>query len=153
MKFLSLIDSFNMVQWVKDPTHTYRHTLDLVLSHGFSITDAQVFDTLLSDHMPVLFTLPFSQLSSSITPTIQLTRSFFSHFCDDFTNTFNEMCLSLSLESSLPDLNAEQHLSLFNTACSEVLNTMAPLKAKKSKTEPWLNDNIRSLWQACKRAQ
>ncbi len=41
-EFLSLIDSFNMVQWVKDPTHTHGHTLDLVLSHSFSITDAQV---------------------------------------------------------------------------------------------------------------
>ncbi len=155
IEFLSLIDSFNMVQWVKDPTHTHGHTLDLVLSHGFSITDVQVFDTLLSDHMPVLFTLPFSQLSSSITPTVQLTRSFSSHFCDDFTNTFNKVCLSLSLESFLPDLDAEQHLSLFNTACSEVLNTTAPLKPKKSKpkTEPWLSDNIRSLRQACRRAE
>ncbi len=155
IEFLSLIDSFNMVQLVKDPTHTHGHTLDLVLSHGFSITDVQVFDTLLLDHMPVLFTLPFSQLSSSITPTVQLTRSFSSHFCDDFTNTFNKVCLSLSLESFLPDLDAEQHLSLFNTACSEVLNTTAPLKPKKSKpkTEPWLSDNIRSLRQACRRAE
>ncbi len=93
IEFLSLIDSFNMVQWVKDPTHTHGHTLDLVLSHGFSITDAQVFDTLLSDHMPVLFTLPFSQLSSSITPTVQLTRSFSSHFCDDFTPLTRCACL------------------------------------------------------------
>uniref|UniRef100_A0A673MBL0 Scavenger receptor class B member 1 n=1 Tax=Sinocyclocheilus rhinocerous TaxID=307959 RepID=A0A673MBL0_9TELE len=108
-----------------------------------------------SDHMPVLFMMPFPQLSSSITPTVQLTRSFSSHLCDDFTNTFNEMCLSLSLESSLPDLDADQHLSLLNTACSEVLNTTAPLKLKKSKpkTEPWLNDNIRFLRQACRRAE
>ncbi len=113
--------------------HINRHSWDLVLSHGFSITDVQVFDTLLSDHMPVLFTLPFSQLSLSITPTEQLPRSFSSHFCDDFTNTFNKVCLSLSLESFLPDLDAEQHLSLFNTACSEVINTTAPLKPKKSK--------------------
>ncbi len=98
IEFLSLIDSFNMVQWVKDPTHTHGHTLDLVLSYGFSITDAQVFDTLLSDHWPVLFMLPFSQLSSSITPTVQLTCYFSSHFYDDFTNTFNKVCLSLSLE-------------------------------------------------------
>ncbi len=134
-------------------THVY--TLDLVLSHGFLITDAQVLDTLLSDHMPILCTLPFSQLSSSIIPTVQLTRSFSSHLCDDFTNIFNKVCLSLSLESCLPYLDAEQHLSLFNTACAEVLNTTAPLKPKKSKpkTEPWLSDKIRSLRQACRRAE
>ncbi len=28
MEFLSLIDSFSMVQWVKDSTHTHGHTLD-----------------------------------------------------------------------------------------------------------------------------
>ncbi len=154
LEFLSLIDSFNMVQWMKDPTHTHGHTLYLVLSRGFSITDAKVFDTLLSGQMPVLFMLPFSQWSSSIIPTVQPTRYFSSHLCDAFTNTFNEVCLSLSLESSLPDLDVEQFLSLFN-ACSEVLNTTAPLKPKKSKpeTEPWLNDNICSLSQACRRAE
>uniref|UniRef100_A0A8C1GYK9 Scavenger receptor class B member 1 n=1 Tax=Cyprinus carpio TaxID=7962 RepID=A0A8C1GYK9_CYPCA len=103
-----------------------------------------------SDHMPVLFTMPFPQLSSSITRTVQLTHSFSSHFCDDFSNTFNMMCLSSS-----PDLDADQHLSLLNTACSEVLNTTAPLKLKKSKpkTKSWLYDNIRSLRQACRRAE
>ncbi len=140
-----------MVQWVK---HMYiRWTWFSLMV--FSITDAQVLDTLLSDHMPILCTLPFSQLSSSIIPTVQLTRSFSSHLCDDFTNIFNKVCLSLSLESCLPYLDAEQHLSLFNTACAEVLNTTAPLKPKKSKpkTEPWLSDKICSLRQACRRAE
>ena len=35
--FLSLIDSFNLVQCVSGPTHEHGHTLDLVLSHGLSV--------------------------------------------------------------------------------------------------------------------
>ncbi len=82
-----------------------------------------------------------------------LVKDFISEFtafvgdCIKYNNILllGDLCLSLSLESFLPDLDAEQHLSLFNTACSEVLNTTAPLKPKKSKpkTEPWLSDNIR----------
>lgn len=87
MEFFNLIDSFNMVQWVKDPTHVHGHTLDLILSHGFFITNVQVFDTLLSDHMPVLFTMPLPQSSSSTTYTVQWSRFFSSHFQDDFIST------------------------------------------------------------------
>lgn len=155
MEFFNLIDSFNMAQWVKDPTHIHGHTLDLVLSHGFSTTNVQVFDTLISDHMPVLFTMPLPQSSSITAHTVQWSRFFSSHFQDDFTSTFNEVSLSLSLESSLPDLDAEQHLSLLNTACLEVLNTTAPLKPIKSKikTEPWIDNNIRTLRRACRSAE
>ncbi len=84
----------------------------------------------------------------------------FTAFVGDCITKYNnilllgDLCLSLSLEQFLPDLDAEQHLSLFNSACSEVLNTTAPLKPKsKPKTEPWLSDNIRSLRQACRRAE
>lgn len=35
--FLNVIDSFNLVQFVTDPTHEHGHTLDLVLSCGLQI--------------------------------------------------------------------------------------------------------------------
>jgi len=155
MEFLNLIDSFNMVQWVKDPTHSHGHTLDLVLSHGVFITDVQVFKTLISDHMPVMFSMSLPPTRSHISSIAQWTRSFSPCFHEEFSNSFNELCLSLSMESPLPDVDAEEHLSLFNTVCSEVLNTTAPLKVKKSKpkSELWLNDTIRSLRRACRRAE
>ena len=39
--FLSLIDSFNLVQCVSGPTHEHGHTLDLVLSHGLSVSNLE----------------------------------------------------------------------------------------------------------------
>ncbi len=35
--FLNIIDSFNLEQSVKVPTHEHGHTLDLVLSYGISL--------------------------------------------------------------------------------------------------------------------
>ena len=58
--FLSLIDSFNFVQWVSGPTHEHGHTLDLVLSHGLSVFNLVICDNVVSDHMPVLFDAGFS---------------------------------------------------------------------------------------------
>lgn len=111
-------------------THAHGHTLDLVFSHGISVTDVKVFDTLISDHMPVLFSMSFPPSMSHVTPTAQWTCSFSPCFRDEFTNTFNEVCPSVSLESLLHDLDADEHLSLFNTVCSEVLNITAPLKSQ-----------------------
>ncbi len=53
--FLSLIDSFNLVQSVSGPTQERGHTLDLVLSFGLPVFNLEVCDAAFSDHMPVLF--------------------------------------------------------------------------------------------------
>ncbi len=56
-EFLNLIDSFSLVQWIKDSTHVQGHILDLVLSHGFAVSDIEISDFLLSDHKPILFSI------------------------------------------------------------------------------------------------
>lgn len=53
--FLNLIDFFNFVQSVFGPTRECGHTLDLVLSYGLPVHNLEICDTILSDHMPVLF--------------------------------------------------------------------------------------------------
>ncbi|KAG8008077.1 Adenosine deaminase domain-containing protein 2 [Nibea albiflora] len=40
--FLSLVDSFNLVQCVSGPTHEHGHTLDLILSHGLSVSNLEI---------------------------------------------------------------------------------------------------------------
>lgn len=65
-EFLSLIDSFNLMQSVTSPTHEKGHILDLVLSYGLCITVSEMCDAGISDHMPVLFTAvaPGSEIST-----------------------------------------------------------------------------------------
>lgn len=44
---------------------------------------------------------------------------------------------------------------LFNSSCLEILDAVAPLRHKRSnfKSKVWLDDNARSLRQACRRAE
>lgn len=57
--FLSLLDSFDFVQWVSGPTHVQGHTLDLILSRGKSVLDIKIEDAGISDHLPILFYVSF----------------------------------------------------------------------------------------------
>ncbi len=43
-KDLNLVDSFGLNQFMKGPTHTHGHTLDLVLFYGISIYDIEICD-------------------------------------------------------------------------------------------------------------
>ncbi len=59
-------------------------------------------------------------------------------------------CVNLSLQ-----LCAEELLSLFNSTCTSILDSIAPLKVKraKHKSKPWLNEPTRALRQICRRAE
>lgn len=52
-------------------------------------------------------------------------------------------------------LDANEHLSIFNNNCLNILNYIAQLKAKKRKHNSafWHNDTTRSLRQACRKAE
>lgn len=59
--FLNVLDSFGLVLWVSDPTHSHGHILDSDLSFGFLLTSVKTVKTAFSDHSAVLldFVLPF----------------------------------------------------------------------------------------------
>lgn len=54
-EFVNVIDSFDLTQWVKGPTHKLGHTLDLVLSFNLHIQDIMIDEVVFSDHKPVFF--------------------------------------------------------------------------------------------------
>ncbi len=49
-EFLNLLESFDFLQCVSGPTHERGHTLDLILSLGFSVSRVKIADTVFSDH-------------------------------------------------------------------------------------------------------
>lgn len=58
LDFIKLLDSFDLTQYVKQPTHDKGHMLDLVLSHhGCCVDD-------INDHNAVLFQVPLFSLDS-----------------------------------------------------------------------------------------
>lgn len=63
----------------------------------------------------------------------------------DFSVAFRKM--AGASDAYLQDLSTTKHLSLFNTACTNILDEVALLKAKHQKPtfEPWVNDNVQDL--------
>lgn len=90
----------------------------------FSSFEVQTF--LISDHMPVLCARIF--------------LSIYLLFSAAFTNVVlpRHQCSNLS---------TDELLSLFNTTSSDIMDVVAPLRAKRSnpKTDPWLNESTCAL--------
>lgn len=59
-EFLTIIHSFNLVRWVSGPTHEQGHTLDFVFTYGLSVSNIDIRDRGISDHMTALFDVEFS---------------------------------------------------------------------------------------------
>ena len=112
-EFLNIINDFNLSQWISDSTHILGHTLDLVLSYGFDVTDVVLSDFMISDHKPILFTLSLPELSLSSSTSVNLSRFYSPQFSTNFNLCFEEYCSSqLNLDQPFLDLDADQHLSL-----------------------------------------
>lgn len=138
------------------PTHVRGHTLDLVLSHGLSVKDIELLDSIFSDHKTVFFNVfhPFQLIGP--TSVIHQSRKIDSLTQDNFNMLFETVYNSVFQNSLLHHLHIDDHLALFNSVCLNVMNLVAPLTSKSVKTSsaPWRNDNtIRSLRQTCRRAE
>lgn len=55
-EFLNLLNAFDLTSQVNIPTHQHGHTLNLILTHGFSFCDLDVCENGFSDHKTVVFT-------------------------------------------------------------------------------------------------
>ncbi|XP_056586108.1 uncharacterized protein LOC130407337 isoform X1 [Triplophysa dalaica] len=150
--FLSLIESFNLTQSVTGPTHEKGHTLDLVLSYGLCITISEICDTCISDHLPVLFTVVVPNPGFSTRASTRSVRAINPSTAAQFSSTYKVLFLN-----NLDDcgVGLEEFMVLFDCICTEILDSVAPLRKKRSKvlSEPWLNDTTRSLRRACRVAE
>lgn len=123
-----LIESLEFTQWVSSATHNLGHTLDLVLTHGFSITRIDLSNAVLSDHKPIVFTLPLTSYTSRNSTSVRLTRCFTQQSSQDFSEAYFNVPNSLETDSVLDILDTDTHLTLFNSTCAEILNSIAPLR-------------------------
>jgi len=127
--------------------HTYGHTLDLILTHGFSISDIEISSASFSDHLSVLFTVPLTGRTLKNPSLARLTRCLNQCSSEDFTTAYHDVRNSLESNSTLHNLDADAHLNLFNSTCSAIMNSIAPLKFKNHKPAPvpWHTDTTRTL--------
>lgn len=142
---------------MKEPTHAQGHILDLVLTHGFSISDVHIDDLSFLDHKPIMFTADISCHTTEIMRPEKWSRVglFAPTSVEKFSVTFKENCDLLSSDYLVNVLNVDELLNTFNYLCTSVLDIIAPTNLKKyqNKIEPWLNNNTRSLRKACRRAE
>jgi len=126
-----------------------------VLSYGLPIQNIDVCNAGFSDHKPILFTTTLDCPSINHQTSTKLFWKISADTGMVFSAAFEVASKSCNLEGRLEELSAEEHLTLFNSTCINILDDIAPLKQKtvKPKSEPWLNDNIRTLRQTCRRAE
>lgn len=133
-EFGKLIDAFNLSQWIKDSTHAQGHTLDLVLSYGLDVTNIVISSFMISDHKPILFSLALPVLSHFSPTPVSLSRFYPPTFSSNFNQCFQDFCSQLHLDQPLPELDADQHLSLLHSAWLNVANVTAPLRPHRCKS-------------------
>ena len=80
------------------PIHEHGHTLDLVLSHGLSVSNLETCDNAISDHMPVLFEVVFPCAVKSGAPV--QTRQIFNSFTAGQFSVSSVSALPLSTQRS-----------------------------------------------------
>ncbi len=153
-EFLNLIDAFNLVQSVTGPTHKLGHTLDLVLSYGLTVCDFEIMETVFSDHKSVVFNMSLSCSLEKPCVSTRWCRIMNSETSNDFC-TMYEAAFSNSYYDCSSDLCADELLSSFTSVCSNILDSIAPLKTRcfKSKSEPWLNNSTCAARRLCRRAE
>ena len=124
--FLHMLDEFNLVQLVRDPTHDAGHTLDCIITNANCILphlNIRTINTGLSDHFLILFNiLTIKPVPIQVTTTSRYLRQIDpSAFKEDLSNVFSDLSSSTS---SQPD----NLVSEYNKRFTSVLNTHAPLR-------------------------
>ena len=150
-KFLSVLSSSNLSQFVNFPTHiSSGHTLDLLIAPSTSTLNPTVTfaPTSVSDHYPLITTLSLSRPP----PPVLITRYFRCLKSVDL-HKFNLDILSSKLITNPPSSLFEL-ITCYNSTLSSLLNKHAPLKSKtvtQKPKNPWYTPTLHSLKSSCRR--
>ncbi|XP_051912675.1 uncharacterized protein LOC127594991 isoform X2 [Hippocampus zosterae] len=127
LKNLRLIDSFNFVQYVTSPTHEQGHILDLVFAHGLPVSNLEVLENGISDHMAVLFDVVLLHAAVKSGAPSCKRRIFNPCTGSRFSDAFNNLCVPSSTQRNSP-LGSTRHAvpswiwCLLQKLCSQNLN-------------------------------
>ncbi len=143
----SILDTFDLKQHVKEPTHEHGNTLDLILTKNDTSLISHSVDEMISDHCSILMNLDMKKpppirkmLTFRKTKNINL---------KDFKKDVDSAMEGIDLNSDLADL-----VDAYNTQLGTVLNKHAPEQTKMitiRKPTPWTTDEIRPDKRECRR--
>ena len=151
-EFCHVLDSFSLLQHIDKATHVLGHSLDLILSYGIFIDKLNIEDASFSDHMPIVFDITLSNPMCTVKTPGRFSRYINSHTAIQFSEMFKKTAFSTA--DRLPS-NPDELISLFHSSCSDILNSVAPLKYRRPKltSQQWLDEPTRSFRQACRKAE
>ena len=154
LKFTDLLESVNLIQQVKSPTHRHGHTLDLIITRKEEdmIADVQVLADVYSDHRVICCKINHSQPPpAKILKTYRPTKSLdVTKLQRDIADAFSQIDCSTSTRS-LDDL-----VSLYNDALKGIYDTLAPIQTRWIRHRPqapWYDDNLRQAKRDKRRLQ
>ncbi|KAK7916761.1 hypothetical protein WMY93_012522 [Mugilogobius chulae] len=150
-EFLNVLDSFNLIQSVSEPTHEKGHTLDLVLSHGLDVSVKEICDISISDHLPILFTVTLPCSIGKRCIPARKRRILSPQTAVDFSVAFTASELSQINDFE----NVNELATSFDLTCTKILDSVAPFKDRRPKSagEPWLNEETRALRRKCRQIE
>ena len=158
LQFLTLLDSFNLVQHVSSATHISNNILDLVITSNQSniISSVTISPVSPSDHFRVMSSIKFQPppLKPAVLHSFRHMKNIdIDGFCDD---------ISSSVLISDPPSSLSELVSCYNKTLTAILDKHAPVKSKlvtSSKSNPWFTTELRVLkcdrrrcerqWRSC----
>ena len=151
--FLSLLDSFNLHQLVKETTHNKGHILDvLITNEQDKCHDVMVSDVGLSDHYLITATLDYSPHTVTEYKTITF-RKLKEIDPDAFSADLQNQILSRNIDNESDFGTA---VLTYNSALTKVLDLHAPLITKTIKDvprAPWFDREYSDLRRKRRRAE
>ena len=128
--FLDILDSFNLVNKVDQPTHRPSNTLDLIIHNDDSSIIPRIkVDRLFSDNNIVFFDISLPQ--TMIISKVKVYRKFKNTKPDVFMKDIGEFCLSKPTGPSLED-----KVNYYHTMLQTTLDNHAPIKSRKCSNCP-----------------
>ena len=149
-QFTELLETFSLVQHVRQPTHEKGHTIDLIITRSSDqiVSSDPVSDELFSDHFSISCSLSLLKPDLEVKEvTIRPKTIDLQSFLDDIASS--DLC------NRQPD-DPEALLDLYNTTLKSIYDKHAPPKKKTITTRcvvPWFNKDIKQSNQVKRKSE
>ena len=148
-QFINILEMFDLVQHIKDPTHKDGNVLDLVITRKNSLLENCSVGELISDHCYITFDLKVGKVSNN-TKRIRIRKTRNMNM-----DTFKKDIKKHLDKASQMEANLDRLVELYNST-TMILDKHAPAEIKNiiiRKPTPWNNTDIKKLKTAKRKAE
>ena len=154
VRLCELLQSFDCVQHVAEPTHNAGHTLDLVITRSDTSISALRVGDMVSDHALVCFTLHVETEKSDTHHWI-MRRAWRRLSSDAFASDLAASALCCDL-TALEDKSVDDLAQLYSSELTRLLDRHCPVvkvRHKLKQTTPWFDADCRAARRRARAAE